>query len=48
MSRDKITSIFERVKIEANHHTSLRMRSHHVISRLALHLAFLQFVKLDR
>ncbi len=47
MSPDKITSILERVKIEANHHTSLKMRSHHVISRLA-HLAFLQFVKLDR
>jgi hypothetical protein len=46
-SRDKITSIFERVKIEANHHTSLRMRLYHVISRLA-HLAFVQFVKLDR
>jgi hypothetical protein len=48
LSRDKTTNIFERVKIEANHHISLRMRSHHVISRLALHLAYLQFVRLNK
>jgi hypothetical protein len=47
MSRDKITSIFERVKIEADHHISLEMKSHHVIFRLA-HLAFLQFDRLDK
>jgi hypothetical protein len=46
MSRDKTTSIFKRVKIEANHHISLKMKSHHVISRLAS--CILQFVKLDR
>jgi hypothetical protein len=46
MSRDKTTGIFERVKIEADHHTSLRMRPHHVTSRLAS--CILQFVKLDR
>jgi hypothetical protein len=48
LSRDKTTSIFERVKVEADHHISLRMKSHHVTSRLALHLAYLQFVKLNR
>jgi hypothetical protein len=47
VSCDKITSTFECVKIKANHYISLRMRSHHVISRLA-HLAFLQFVRLNR
>jgi hypothetical protein len=47
VSRDKTTGIFERVKVGADHHTSLRMRPHHVIPRLA-HLAFLQFVRLDR
>jgi hypothetical protein len=47
LSRDKTTGTFERVKVEADHHTSLKMRPHHVISRLA-HLAFLQFVRLDR
>ncbi len=46
VSRDKTTDT-ERVKVEANHHTSLKMRPHHVISRLA-HLAFSQFVRLDR
>jgi hypothetical protein len=47
LSRDKTTGTFERVKIEADHYTPLKMRPHHVIPRLA-HLAFLQFVRLDR
>jgi hypothetical protein len=46
VSRDKTTGIFERVKIEADHHISLRKRSHHVTSRLAP--CILQFVRLDR
>jgi hypothetical protein len=47
VSRDKITTgTFERVKMGADHHTTLRMRPHHVTSRSAP--CILQFVRLDR
>ncbi len=47
LSRGKTTGT-GRVKVGADHHTPLGMGPHHVTPRLALHLAYLQFVRLDR